>query len=447
MLPNYTPILGAISVLMAILIFSNNGGTPHTFLAEGQFQNQTASIIGQPRVLDPSLKVELVYNGSGFPTNMAFIGPDDILLLSKDDGKVLRIKDGKNIGSALKLEVRSKDEMGLLGIATSKQLNPANASIFLYFTACKSKTDCNNLVYRYRWDSIHGNLTEPRLLLKLPALPGPSHQGGDMTLGPDGYLYVSIGDLTPTKLFNKDKRYLTKAQNHLDGLEPDGRAGILRITQDGKPVDKGIFGSIYPLSLYYAYGIKNSFGIGFDPVTGKLWETDNGPKFGDEINLVEPGFNGGWSKVQGFWMVNNTSSDKMEMIKGAPEDLVDFEGKGEYSDPKLVWDKSVAPTALVFLNSDKLGSQYKNDMFVGSVKNGIIFHLKLNDNRTDLALPVSLKNRIVADSKVSGPIIFAEDFGIVTDLEVGPYDGYVYVVSGDKSSELGTIHRIVPKTG
>jgi glucose/arabinose dehydrogenase len=66
-------------------------------------------------------------------------------------------------------------------------------------------------------------------------------------------------------------------------------------------VDEGILGTTPLLNLYYAYGIKNSFGFDFDPITGKMWETENGPTFGDEINLVEPGFNGGWAKVQGIW--------------------------------------------------------------------------------------------------------------------------------------------------
>ena len=55
------------------------------------------------------------------------------------------------------------------------------------------------------------------------------------------------------------------------------------------------------ISKYYAYGIRNSFGLDFDPITGKLWDTENGPTFGDEINLVEPGFNSGWNKIQGIW--------------------------------------------------------------------------------------------------------------------------------------------------
>ena len=67
------------------------------------------------------------------------------------------------------------------------------------------------------------------------------------------------------------------------------------------PDGTGILGDKYPLDIYYAYGIRNSFGIDFDPVTGKLWDTENGPQFGDEINMVEPGFNSGSDRVYGIW--------------------------------------------------------------------------------------------------------------------------------------------------
>jgi glucose/arabinose dehydrogenase len=398
-----------------------------------------------PKITDSRLKAELVYSGSGFPTNMAFIGPDDILLLSKNDGKVLRIKDGENLGPVVEVNVSKKDEMGLLGIATESQKNQKYpAKIFLYYSLCSSKEECNNFVYNYDWEQKEGKLKNPSLLLKLPGLPGPSHMGGDIAIGPDGYLYLTIGDLISTELFNNNTKYNTKAQNYVEGEEPDGRAGILRVTQEGKPVDNGIIGSVYPLNLYYAYGIKNSFGIAFDPITGNLWDTENGPNFGDEINLVEPGFNGGWSKIQGFWTVSETG-EKMKMVTGEPSGLVDFGGKGKYYEPKLVWDKTVAPTALTFLNSTKLGSQYLNDMFVGSVEDGRIFHFKLNDNRTDLSLPNSLKSKIVTEKGEEGQIMFGEDFGIVTDLQVGPHDGYLYVVSGDRPNRLGAVYKIIPK--
>ncbi len=96
----------------------------------------------------------------------------------------------------------------------------------------------------------------------------------------------------------------SQTSNVIDGLPPAGRGGILRVTQNGSTVNRGILGSDDPLGKYYAYGIRNSFGIDFDPLTGKLWDTENGPFFGDEINLVEPGFNSGWLKVQGMWPVS-----------------------------------------------------------------------------------------------------------------------------------------------
>ena len=406
--------------------------------AEAQLQ------AARPQVLDARLKVELVYTGPGFPTNMAFIGPDDILLLSKNDGKVLRIKDGKNLGPVLEVNVTRKDEMGLLGIATEPYKNQKYPTkVFLYYSLCNSKVECNNFVYKYDWKPKQDKLKNPRLLLQLPGLPGPSHVGGDIAVGPDGYLYLTIGDLISTELFNKNTKYNTKAQNYVEGVEPDGRGGILRVTQEGKPVDKGIIGSVHPLNLYYAYGIKNSFGIGFDPKTGNLWDTENGPSFGDEINLVEPGFNGGWSKIQGFWTVSETG-EKMKMVTGEPSGLVDFGGKGKYHEPKLVWDKTVAPTALTFLNSTKLGSQYVNDLFIGSVEDGRIFHFKLNDNRTELVFPNSVKSKIVSENR-EDQIMFGKGFGIVTDLQVGPHDGYLYVVSGDRPNSLGAVYKIIPK--
>src|SRR5215208_3244435 len=177
-------------------------------------------------------------------------------------------------------------------------------------------------------------------------------------IGPDNNLYFPIGDLKSSADF-PSKDFQTKAQNYVEGIDVDGRAGILRITQDGGVVGGiGTLGNEDPLNKYYAYGIKNSFGIGFDPVTGKLWDTENGPTFGDEINLVEPGFNGGWSRIQGFWTLDDSHKKVEEVVvipysssingeeKVEEEDnygLVDFNGKGKYSSPEFVWD--VAPTA------------------------------------------------------------------------------------------------------
>jgi glucose/arabinose dehydrogenase len=236
----------------------------------------------------------------------------------------------------------------------------------------------------------------------------------------------------------------TKAQNYVNGIEPDGRSGILRITQDGETVGgQGILGDKHPLNKYYAYGIKNSFGIDFDPVTGNLWDTENGPSFGDEINLVSPGFNSGWANIQGFWTLDDDWNKGEEVVTPLnPKDytLIDFGGKGKYSSPEFTWD--VAPTALKFLNSDKLGKQYENDMFVGDIKNGNLYHFDLNQQRTGLLLDGPLADKVASKDEIN-QAIFAQGFGGITDIEIGP-DGYLYILTFGE--EDGTIYKIVPTT-
>src|SRR3712207_6181450 len=135
-------------------------------------------------------------------------------------------------------------------------------------------------------------------------------------------------------------------------------------------------------------------------------------------------------------MASSTAGSDLE------EDIVDFEGKGKYSDPEFAWISTVGPTALTFLNSDKLGIQYVNDMFVGDVHNGWIYHFDLNEYRTDLILDDLLADKVAhtdSEREEHVSIIFGGGFEGITDLEVGP-DGYLYVVSIGQ----GAIYRIVP---
>jgi len=99
---------------------------------------------------------------------------------------------------------------------------------------------------------------------------------------------------------------------------------------------------------------------------------------------------------------------------------------------------------LVFLASDKLGKDYRNDILVGSVKNGTIYHFDLNKNRKSLSLEGGLADLVVDKKDKTSKVIFAKNFGIITDLKVGP-DGYLYVVSGIRGTDEGAIFRIVPK--
>ena len=101
----------------------------------------------------------------------------------------------------------------------------------------------------------------------------------------------------------------------------------------------------------------------------------------------------------------------------------------------------MAPTALKFLNSTKLGKQYQNDLFVGDYNNGNVYHFKLNQNRTGFLLNGTLANKIAYTSQESKPAVFGAGFqGGITDIQVGR-DGYLYVLTF-----FGSIYKIVPRT-
>jgi aldose sugar dehydrogenase len=230
----------------------------------------------------------------------------------------------------------------------------------------------------------------------------------------------------------------------MNGTDPDARSGILRLTQDGKPVPGGgILGEKFPLNLYYAYGLANSFGIDFDPITKNLWDTENGPAYGDEINVVKPGFNSGWTRVAGIWESEIDSSGKVGYIRGKivhhPNNLVDFGGKGKYSEPEFTSNSTMCPSAIKFFDSNKLGKKYKNDIFVAIIKPSYILHFDLNKTRTGLVLDGSLTDKIANSPEELEAAKFGKGFGAIPDLQVGP-DGYLYVISFIR----GIIYKIIP---
>ncbi|MDQ6864965.1 MAG: PQQ-dependent sugar dehydrogenase [Thermoproteota archaeon] len=378
-----------------------------------------------------NLKIELVAQGLSSPTSMAFIDDNNILVLEKNSGLVRLISGGVLQNKpVLKLPIDNKAERGLLGIAVLHTNNiNNNTNVFLYFTESNNMSSKNipndaqlrNRTYKYEWSG--QTLVNPSLVLDLPAIPGPYHNGGKLIVGPDHHLYIVIGDLAGPK---------TQAQNNKTGPPIDGTGGILRVTQAGKAVSDPPLGNKSPLNLYYAYGIRNSFGITFDPLNGKLWDTENGEDKYDEINVVKPGFNSGWSKIIGP-LSRNSDSD---LING---ELVNLPGS-YYSDPVFSWYHSIGVTDIEFLKSLKLGEKYKNNLFVGDINNGNLYYFQLNDTREGLKFNSSELKDLVADNNNElSEITFASGFKGITDIETGP-DGYLYILSYLD----GKLYRIVP---
>jgi plastocyanin len=243
-------------------------------------------------------------------------------------------------------------------------------------------------------------------------------------IGPDNNVYLTMGDIDG---------YQTKAQNVKNGSLPDGSSGILRFTPNGDPVDGGLLGDTSPLDKYYAYGVRNSFGLNYDPITGNIWMTDNGPTNNDELNLVRPGFNGGHSKIMGF-----SSFKKAFNLT----DLEFFKGTGKYYDPSFDWLVSIGVTDLVFVPSDKLGEEYEGNLFVGEINSGYLYRFLLNQSRTGLLLNGSLSDGVANNNVEKLQVAFAKiNGGGITDLEIGP-DGLLYLVSSN-----GKIMRLEPIEG
>jgi aldose sugar dehydrogenase len=432
--------------IILILLSSNYSSV---YFSYGAYSKALPSPDG-PTINDDSLTVEKVTSGLKFPTSMTFVGNNDMLVTEKNTGKVIRVLDGQvQDNPLLDLPVATKIERGLLGIVASKHLD-GKTFVFLSYTESGNNEDgsdvsnnidpLGNRLYRYQY--VDGQLIDPVLLLDLTAIPNnvnrTDHNGGKVTIGPDNNVYMIIGEVGGHR---------SQAQNIENGPAPNGLGGVLRITQDGGLVDdEPIFGTDLPLGVYYAMGIRNSFGIDFDPMTGNLWDTENGPTAGDEINLVFPGFNSGWSLIQGF------SGDDLLGNGATPSDLLIF-GNGKYAEPKFTWHIPIGPTALKFLNSDKLGKEYENNMFVGDINNGNLYRFTLNEARDDINInntyvgqASALVDKKVDNTVESIPITFGQGFGGITDIQVGP-DGYLYVLSftGDLYKILPTSQSSIPK--
>lgn len=369
-------------------------------------------VFAEPYLVDSNFVVEEYVRGLAFPTSMHWID-NDLLVLEKNSGNVYLVREGKlQTEPVLHVDVDNRKETGLLGITSDESF------VYLYFTAVnkqdKEKNEViGNRIFKYSWDG--KKLDNQKLLKELPVDPrvNSEHSGGAMTTGLDGMVYAVIGDT--------DRRGLSQ---NLPGDAFDDSSIIVKVNYDPsilKPSE-----SENPTDHYFAIGIRNSFGLAIDPITGNLWDTENGITDFDEINLVQPKQNSGWIKIQG--------PAKQSQIDSLPNNGF------HYSDPEFSWSVTVAPTGLTFVESNSFDN-YKNYIFVADFNTGSIYKFKLNPDRTGLVFhDPSLKDLILNPSDSFHEIIFGTDFNVITDLEFGP-DGLLYILTLHNG---GTIYRIVP---
>ncbi len=500
---------GASLVIASVVLLA--GASAHAGPAQRGAQAQ-ASQAG-PTMLDPSLTVSTVVSGVTTPSSIAFLGPNDMLVLEKNTGKVLRVTNGVVQGVALDLSVNNASERGLLGIALHPDF-ATNHGVYLYWT-CRSTAppidpffpdeqrclDANmlgadtsnilqvpllgNRVDRFVWNG--STLTFDRNVIMLRAFqndgapqppdqgdqaqpPRGNHNGGVIAFGPDRKLYVIFGDQGRRGQLQNllDGPTPPNADDQFGGPEPDNAhlsGVVLRLTDDGTtPTDNPFFaagaargGEVGAnIQKIFAYGVRNSFGLAFDPLSGNLWDQQNGDDSFDELNRVEPGMNGGWVQIMGpvsrlsqFKQIETTfGAANLQQLRWPPTNIANSPAEAlsrlvalpgsHYSDPEFAWKWAVPPAAIGFVRGRGLGAQFEGDLFVGAATpltvGGYLFHFNLTGNRARIATDDPRLEDRVADNNAkndlteSESLLIGRDFGVTTDIETGP-NGNLFVVS------------------
>jgi glucose/arabinose dehydrogenase len=266
----------------------------------------------------------------------------------------------------------------------------------------------------------------------------------------------------------------TVPDDQFGGPEPDDAhfsGVILRLNDNGSvpqdnpffrnPNNPGFKGKARQnLRMTFAYGIRNSFGMAFDPQSGNLWYQENGEDAFDELNIAAPGFNSGWiqfmgpaSRIQEYRAIETTNVDaegfpNLQQFRWGPERIAMTSSEAfsrlfvlqgsKYSDPEFSWRWVLAPAAIGFLGSSALGPEYSGDLFVGfstpTPLGGPLFRFNLNGSRSGLVFTDPRLSDLVADNNASRDmtesetLLIGENFGIITDIETGP-NGNLFVVS------------------
>jgi glucose/arabinose dehydrogenase len=456
----------------------------------------------EPEVVDPDLEVSPVVAGLDQPIGLAFLGDDDMLVLEKASGLVKRVTDGRVRGTVLDLAVNSASERGLLSIALHPKFRK-NGWVYLFWSESRTGVDSAaldgvrlmaNRIDRFEWTGraleFDRNIIQFRSFQADEGQPlRGNHNGGVLRFGPDGKLYAIVGDSGRRGQLQNlvDGPFGPGiADDQFGGPEPDDahRTGtIIRLNDDGSaPRDNPFFrtgrtmgGEVGAnVQKLFAYGLRNSFGMAFDPESGDLWEQENGDDSFSELNRAEPGFNSGWVQIMGpasriaqFKAIETDPTAPqpftpngyfgLQQIRWLPTNIADTPEQAlarmfmlpgaRFSDPELAWKFEVAPGGIGFLDSRRLGRSYEGDLFMGGARDllegGHLFRIELTGNRRAVDVDDPRLRDGVADNinkwelTESESLLFGRNFGVGTDVQTGP-DGHLYVVSLSK----GTVYEI-----
>jgi aldose sugar dehydrogenase len=437
-----------------------------------------------PTVVDPNLAVRTVATGLSQPTGLAFIGTNDMLVNEKATGRVMRVRNGVVEGPVLDLAVNSASERGLLGIALHRNFM-VNGLVYLFWSESNTGADSNSLATvdllanrldRFVWNG--STLTFDRNLIRFRAFQADAgqplrgnHDGGVVRFGPDGKVYVIVGDTGRRgQMQNLEFGPFGPGipDDQFGGPEPDDAhftGVIVRLNDDGTtPTDNPFYdvgaeiggAAGANIQKIYAYGIRNSFGMNFDPISGDLWQNENGDDTFSELNRVEPGWNSGWVQIMGpssrvpqFKQIETSAQFfGLQQIRWPPTNIADTPAEAlsrlfmlpgaHFSDPEFSWKFEVAPAGLGFVTGRALGAQYNGDLFMGGARDflfsGHMFRMEITGNRQNVGVDDPRIEDRVADNlgkfeaTESESLVWGQNFGLTTDILQGP-NGNLFVLS------------------
>ncbi len=433
-----------------------------------------------PSLFDPNLQVSVVVaSGITQPIGIVFLGADDFFVLEKASGRVKRVTGGVV-------------ERGLYSMVLDPAFS-ANHRVYICWAESSTGSDSTGLlevpllgnrVDRFLWNgstlALDLNLIKVRALQTdnivvggqtgtQNAAPHAIHNGGVLKFGPDGKLYLYVGDVGRRGWMQNlaSGPFLPPSvDDTFGGPSPDNAhltGVVLRLNTDGTPpADNPFYAAGAAIGgKVYSYGHRNGFGMAFDPLSGSLWATEDGDDSYSELNRVTPGMDGGWvqtagplSRVANFKLIETTQYDlALDQVRYPPSRIADTSGAAlsamyllpgaQYRDPELSWKYDIAPAGAAFVNGNTMGTEYAGTLWIGSARSfeqvglngGTLYRLKPTQDR--LQIDVSADPRLadkVADNLAkfegteSETLVIGNGFGVTPDIEQGP-DGNLYVVS------------------
>jgi len=362
-----------------------------------------------PEIFDDNYDIEKFADGFRYPTTMTFMD-NQLLVLEKNTGKVFLVHSNgvREMNPILDLDVDYTFEGGLLGITAIKN------HVYLFFSQSQHGQDRNfqddttrDVLYQFTWNE--NKLSNPILIKSFDG--SHYHKSGVLTTDGENYIYLIRGDGDHTTT-----RYPLQ--------DPNYESGIFRVSDLDLTIE------------LYGTGIRNSFGMGVDPITGYLWQTENGDMTYDEINLIKKGFHGGWDNVVG-------PSDRFD--SEVPNNFNDLSNSINenftYYDPKFSWYDPIGITFIGFPNGVSF-HEYKEWLFTGESELGKIYKFHLNPSRDEFIFTDQKLSKDFVLDKVDNDeeILFAKIHGnLITDVEF--HHTGMYLVSYLN----GEIYRIFPK--